>query len=56
MKKIWNNPAIDELSLSETTYHVFGTKRDGGYIGDGIISGHLEFDCDKPKHDDCQHS
>lgn len=42
MKK-WNTPAISELSISETAHNWLGIHRDGGYIGDGIISGHLSW-------------
>ena len=45
MKKTWNNPAIGVLDVTETAQNIFGTKYDGGYIGDGHI-GLLEFpDC-----------
>ncbi len=40
MKK-WENPSVEELTLAETEHNWFGIYRDGGYIGDGIISGHL---------------
>lgn len=42
MKK-WNTPVVDELNISETAHRLFGNTRDGGYIGDGQISGHLEW-------------
>lgn len=53
MKKTWTNPAISDLALNETTQNFLGVYYDGGYIGDGHI-GILT--CEKPKHDDCQHS
>lgn len=42
MKK-WNAPSVEELNINETAHNVFGNSRDGGYIGDGQISGHLEW-------------
>lgn len=39
MKK-WNAPAMEELNINETAYHFFGKYNDGGYVGDGILSGH----------------
>lgn len=54
--KEWNMPELIELLISETGYHLFGNSQDGGYVGDGILSGHLEWDknnsCipDKPEH------
>lgn len=42
MKK-WNAPEITELNISETAHNWFGIYRDGGYIGDGEISGHLSW-------------
>ncbi len=29
-----------ELNINETAYGIFGCYNDGGYVGDGIISGH----------------
>lgn len=43
MKK-WANPGIEALDLQETAHNWTGVYRDGGYIGDGIISGHLSWD------------
>lgn len=43
MKK-WNAPAMEELNINETAHDWFGSYRDGGYIGDGEISGHLSWD------------
>lgn len=43
MKK-WNTPAIETLDLTNTAHNWTGIYRDGGYIGDGEISGHLSWD------------
>ena len=43
MKK-WNTPVVEELSINETAQNWTGIYRDGGYIGDGVISGHLSWD------------
>lgn len=43
MKK-WENPAVEELTLAATEHNWLGKYRDGGYIGDGVISGHLSWD------------
>lgn len=52
MKK-WNKPEINELSIAETAHNWTGIYRDGGYVGDGIISGHLQWTKpeDKPNTD-----
>lgn len=42
MKK-WNTPVVEELSINETAHNWTGIHRDGGYIGDCIISGHLSW-------------
>lgn len=42
MKK-WENPSVEELTLSATEHNWTGIYRDGGYIGDGEISGHLSW-------------
>ena len=47
MKK-WENPSVEELNINETAHNWTGIYRDGGYIGDGEISGHLSWD--KPGH------
>lgn len=36
----WNTPAIEELSIRDTEHNWTGIYSDGGYIGDGQISGH----------------
>lgn len=48
MKK-WNAPSVEELNISETAHNWTGIYRDGGYIGDGQISGHLSWE--KPGDD-----
>ncbi len=47
MKK-WNAPSVEELNINETAHNWTGIYRDGGYIGDGEISGHLSWD--KPEN------
>ena len=47
MKK-WIKPELTSLDLRETAYNWTGKYHDGGYIGDGILSGHLT--CDKPNN------
>ena len=42
MKK-WNAPSVEELNINETAHNWLGNSWDGGYIGDGHISGHLEY-------------
>lgn len=46
--KTWATPVVEELSVKETAHNWFGIYRDGGYIGDGEISGHLSWD--KPEN------
>lgn len=41
--KTWATPVVEELSVKETAHNWFGIYRDGGYIGDGEISGHLSW-------------
>lgn len=43
MKK-WNAAEIEELNIEETAYGIFGWYKDGGRVGDGILTGHLTFD------------
>ena len=43
MKK-WNTPVVEELSISATEHRWTGIYGDGGYIGDGVVSGHLSWD------------
>ena len=40
MKK-WNAPSVEELNINETAHNLFGNSWDGGYIGDGVLSGHV---------------
>lgn len=39
--KNWDKPEVEELQISETAHGWTGIYRDGGYLGDGEISGHL---------------
>lgn len=41
--KTWATPVVEELSVKETAHNWTGIYRDGGYIGDGVISGHLQW-------------
>ncbi len=47
--KNWNEPVVVELGIEETAHRWTGIYRDGGYIGDGEISGHLSWT--KPDND-----
>lgn len=40
--KTWENAEVKELNINETAHNWCGNSWDGGYIGDGILSGHLE--------------
>lgn len=42
----WEMPEVAELKIGETEHRWLGIYRDGGYIGDGEISGHLGW-CEK---------
>ena len=42
MKK-WEAAEMTALSINETEHNWTGIYKDGGYIGDGIISGHLSW-------------
>lgn len=44
MKK-WDAPVVEVLEIASTEHNWLGNSRDGGYIGDGQISGHLEWNC-----------
>ncbi len=44
MKKQWGTPELMELNINETAHKWLGVFWDGGYIGDGQISGHGTFD------------
>lgn len=50
MKK-WATPEIEALDLKETAHNWTGIYRDGGYIGDGVISGHLSWDKPEEKNE-----
>lgn len=41
--KTWKTPEITELNINETAHRWTGIYHDGGYIGDGVISGHLSW-------------
>lgn len=41
--KAWENAEFEELKVNETEHNWTGIYRDGGYIGDGVISGHLSW-------------
>lgn len=41
--KNWERPVVEEINISETAHNWTGIYRDGGYIGDGIVSGHLSW-------------
>ena len=43
MKK-WTAPELETLSIEETAHNWIGIYKDGGYIGDGVISGHLSWE------------
>lgn len=40
----WVKPSVEEININETAHNWFGAYRDGGYIGDGEVSGHLTWD------------
>lgn len=42
--KTWMNPSVEEISLANTEHKWLGCYRDGGYIGDGQISGHVQWE------------
>lgn len=42
--KNWNTPEVAELDVKETAHNWTGCYKDGGYVGDGVISGHLSWD------------
>ena len=41
--KAWQNAEMMELNICETAHQWVGNSWDGGYIGDGQISGHAEW-------------
>lgn len=40
----WEKPELETLDITETAHNWRGNRRDGGYVGDGMISGHLGWD------------
>ena len=44
--KTWENAEMVELNISETAHQWVGDSWDGGYIGDGQISGHAKWSDD----------
>ena len=52
----WVKPSVEEININETAHNWTGLFRDGGYIGDGEISGPLTWDkptdgdSDKPEN------
>ena len=51
--KNWNSPEIVELNVNDTEHQwEFSWEWDGGYLGDGKISGWFGPDPKKPKKDD----
>ncbi len=46
--KTWATADIVELGINKTEHEWFGPYRDGGYIGDGQISGHHGWDNPNP--------
>ena len=41
--KTWANAELIQLEISKTEKNWTGIYKDGGYIGDGEISGHLSW-------------
>ncbi|MDO5291868.1 MAG: hypothetical protein Q4F05_03865 [bacterium] len=41
--KEWIMPELAELDLRDTAHNWTGIYHDGGYIGDGQVSGHLQW-------------
>lgn len=48
MKK-WNEAEFVELNINETAHNWIGLYSDGGYIGDGEVSGHLSWEKPEPR-------
>lgn len=42
--KQWQEAKLQQLDIEETAHNWTGIYRDGGYIGDGEISGHLTWE------------
>ena len=51
----WNRPEIEELGIEATEHNAIGVYRDGGYIGDGVISGHLSWEKPSQPKPDNEH-
>lgn len=45
--KSWITPETIELNITSTEHRILGNHLDGGYVGDGVISGHQTFNEDK---------
>ena len=45
--KQWKQPEMLEVEIAETEHDLFGVHLDGGFTGDGDISGHMTFDGDE---------
>ena len=43
--KEWSAADINCIEIRNTEYHLLGNTRDGGYVGDGILSGHSKWEC-----------
>ncbi|SFB23154.1 hypothetical protein SAMN05216249_11441 [Acetitomaculum ruminis DSM 5522] len=41
--KAWKKPEMEVLNVAATAHAWIGIYKDGGYIGDGEISGHLSW-------------
>lgn len=39
----WKKPELVELGIEKTEHNWVGIYSDGGYIGDGIVSGHASW-------------
>lgn len=44
--KQWQEAKLQQLDIEKTAHNWTGIYRDGGYIGDGEISGHLTWEKD----------
>ena len=52
MEKRWLKPELVSTDIKETSHNWIGIYRDGGYIGDGEISGHLSWTKEEEKTED----
>ena len=50
----WEKPELETLDITETAHKWLGRYSDGGYIGDGVLSGHStnEKPSEKPAESD----